>query len=98
MLIAMEGISKYLGVGGGSSQRKFKQDAKVVYNKMLRDPQDHLMVGFGQWEFISLLGSRLSGEARTAFFNFLKLGTSRTTITIAVAQDAERRRQLWREY
>ena len=72
-LVEMEGISKYSGVGGGLSQRHFKQDAKAVYNKMLRDPQEHLMIGFGQWEFITLLGSRLTGEARTVHAFFMEM-------------------------
>ena len=46
-VVEMEGFSKYSGVGGGLSQRQYKQDAKAVYNKMLRDPQEHLMIGFG---------------------------------------------------
>ena len=57
--ISMEGIPKHTGGGGRLSQRQFKQDAKAVYNKMLRDPQEHLIVGFGQWEFITLMGPRL---------------------------------------
>ena len=40
----MEGIIRYSGAGGGLSQRQFKQDAKAVYNKMLRDPQEHLIM------------------------------------------------------
>ena len=31
----MEGIQKYSGVGGGTTQKSFKQDTKAVYNKML---------------------------------------------------------------
>ena len=48
----MEGIQKYSGIGGGT-----KQDTKAVYNKMLRDHREHLLAGFGQWEFRGLLGS-----------------------------------------
>ena len=33
----MEGIQKYFGVGGGTTQKSFKQDTKAVYKKMLRD-------------------------------------------------------------
>ena len=57
--VNMEGIPRYTSIGGGLSQRQFKQDAKVAYIKILRDPREHLMVGFGQWEFITLLGPRL---------------------------------------
>ena len=70
--ISMEGIPKYTGAGGGLSQRQFKQDAKAVYNKMLRDPQEHFTIGFGQWEFITLLGPRLGGEARTVHALFME--------------------------
>ena len=68
----MECIEKYSVTGGGLTQRQFKQDAKAVYNAMLRDPQQHLITGFGQWEFIGLMGSRLTGEARTVHASFLE--------------------------
>ena len=99
-VIEMEGISKYSGVGGGLSQRQFKQDAKAVYNKMLRDPQEHLMIGFGQWDFITLLGARLTGEARTvhAFFKEMWDFEDRENPMYDEAEDAERRRQLWRMF
>ena len=43
----MEGIQKYAGVGGGVTQKTFKQDAKAVYQKMLRDHREHQLAGFG---------------------------------------------------
>ena len=99
-VIPMEGISKYSGTGGGLSQRQFKQDAKTVYNKMLQDPQEHLMFGFGQWEFITLIGSRLSGEARTVHAFFLEKWDfeDEDNPMLIEAEDVERRRQLWRMY
>ena len=59
----MEGIQMYYS-GGGATPKSFKQDAKAFYARMLRDSQEHLLAGFGQWEFLALLGARLSGEAR----------------------------------
>ena len=44
----MECIAKYSGTSGGLTQRQFKQDAKAVYNIMLRDPQQHVITGFGR--------------------------------------------------
>ena len=43
----MEGIQKYYGIGGGTTQKSFKQDTKAAYKKMLRDHQEHLLAGFG---------------------------------------------------
>ena len=99
-VIEMEGISKYSGVGGGLSQRQFKQDAEAVYDKMLRDPQEHLMIGFGQWEFIALLSARLVGEARTVHAFFMEMWDfeDRENPMYDEAEDVERRRQLWRMF
>ena len=98
--ISMEGIPRYTNAGGGLSQRQFKQDAKAVYNKMLRDPQEHLIVGFGQWEFITLMGPRLGGEARTVHALFMETWDieNEENPHALEAVDAERRRQLWRLY
>ena len=43
----------------GIAKITFKQDAKAVYSKMLRDSNEHLISGFGQMEFTELLGPRL---------------------------------------
>ena len=96
----MECIAKYSGTGGGLTERQFKQDAKAFYNAMLRDPQQHLITDFGQWEFIGLMGSRLTGEARTVHASFLErwdLDDPNNPIFLD-AEDVERRRQLWRLY
>ena len=43
----MEGIQNYSGVGGGVTRKTFKQGAKVVYQKMLRDHREHQLARFG---------------------------------------------------
>lgn len=45
ILLTMEGIQKYFG-GGGATRKSFKQDAKKLYKKMMRDPQEHLLAGY----------------------------------------------------
>ena len=96
----MEGINKYSGIGGGTTQKSFKQDTKAVYNKMLRDHREHLLAGFGQWEFLGLLGPRMQGEARAVHVAFMERWDFEDADNqdLEVAQDAERRRQLWRDY
>ena len=59
-LLNMETVQKHSGLGGGITRTTFKQDAKAVYNKMLRDSNEHLISGFGQWEFLALLGPRVT--------------------------------------
>ena len=67
---------------------------------MLRDPQEHLMVGFGQWEFITSLGPRLGGEARIVHALFMETWDFEDDENPLALEgvDAERRRQLWRLY
>lgn len=95
----MESIARYFGVGGGSTQRIFKQDTNVVHQRMLRSPIEHVLVGFGQREYIQLLGTWLSGEARTVLSSFLDEWNFEDVDTPnrATAQDAEVRRQQWRD-
>ena len=63
--------SKYSGTGGKVSPKSFKQDAKEIYNRMVRDPREHMLVGFGQWDFLTQLGSWSLGEARTVHVSFM---------------------------
>lgn len=94
----MEGIPKYSDVGGGATQKTFKQDAKTVRARMLRDPTGHLLAGFGQLEFLTLLGSKLSGEARGVHVAFMDTWDfeNADNPAIAEAQDVEESHQLWR--
>ena len=96
----MEAIQRYSGVGGGTTQKSFKQDTKAVYSKMLRDHREHLLAGFGQWEFLGLLGPRMQGEARAVHVAFMERWDfdDADNQDLEVAQDAERRRQLWRDF
>ena len=97
--VTMENITKYSG-GGGAVQRSFVRDIKAVYQKMLRDPREHQMDGFGEWEYIGLMGGILLGEARDVHAAFLDTwdfeDVDNTNYPAAV--DAERRRTIWREY
>ena len=68
----MEGIHKYSSVGGGTTQKSFMQDTKAVYNFFLQDHREHLLAGFGQWEFLGLLGPRTQGEARAVHVAFME--------------------------
>ena len=58
------------------------------------------MISFGQWEFITLLGARLIGEARTVHDFFMEMWDfeDRENPMYDEAEDAERRRQLWRMF
>ena len=96
----MDGIQKYSGVGGGTTQKSFKQDTKAVYKKMLRDHREHLLAGFGQWEFLGLLGPRTQREARAIHVAFMEKWDFEDLDNpdLEVAQDAERRRQLWQDF
>ena len=68
--ITMENIAKYSG-GGGAAQRAFIRDIKAVYQKMLRDPQEHQMEGSGQWEFLGVVGELLINEAKDVHSAFI---------------------------
>lgn len=95
----MENIMRYSG-GGGAPQRQFIHDVKAVFAKMMRDPNQHILVGLCQYEFLKLLGSRLTGEARQVLSTFLErydFEDPRNPI-LDDALDIERRRQLWREF
>ena len=96
----METIQKYSGLGGGIARITFKQDAQAVYSKMLRDSNEHLISGFGQMEFLALLGPRLSAEARTVHVQFMDTWSvdDADNPDLATAEHAENRRQLWRNY
>ena len=98
--VTMENIQRYSGIGGGTTQKTFKQDAKAVYNKMMRDHKEHLLVGLCQWEFLKMLGPRLQGEVRAvhvSFMDYWDFENLRNPI-LEEALDAERRRQMWRNY
>ena len=95
----MENITKYSG-GGGPVQRAFIRYIKAVYLKMLRDPREHQMDGFGQWEYLGLVGGLLSNEARDVHSAFIDKWDFEDVDNpnFQAADDAERRRTIWREY
>ena len=95
----MENIVKYSG-GGGAVQRAFVRDVKAVYKKMLRDPREQQMDGFGEWEFLGLVGGLLINEARDVHSAFIDRWDFEDTENpnFHAAQDAERRRIIWRGY
>ena len=96
---AMECIQRYSG-GGGLAQKTFKQDVKTVYNKMLRDPQQHLLMGLCQMEYIKLVGPRLGGEARQVHTEFVEKFDHENPLNpiLEVAREMEMRREIWRNY
>ena len=97
--ITMENIVKYSG-GGGAAQRAFIRDIKAVYQKILRDPREHLMEGFGQWEFLGLVGGLLINEARDVHSAFIDRWDFEDVENpnFEAAEDAERRRAIYRGY
>ena len=62
----------YYGIGGGTTQKSFKQDTQAVYKMMLRDHREHLQAGFGQWEFMGLPGPGMQGEAGAVHVAFME--------------------------
>ena len=97
--MAMESIGKYSGVGGVTTQRVFTQDSSVVYLRMKNTPTEHVLNGFVEMDFIGLLGTRITGGARTVQTSFMEVWNSRNegNPNIEGAVDAEVRRQLWRD-
>ena len=57
----MENITRYAG-GGGTAQTSSIRDPCTIYQLMLRDPQEQQLKGFGQWEYLNLLG--VTGSAQ----------------------------------
>ena len=50
--------------GGCPEQTNFIRDWRTIYLAMRDDPMKQRIEGFGRWEFLKLLGTRLIGEAR----------------------------------
>ena len=67
---------------------------------MLRTPSEHTIDGFGEWEFINLMQGILLGEAKDVLAGFLDKWDFQNVENEnrEAAEDAERRRQIWREY
>ena len=59
----MQGITKYTG-GGGSILKNFIRELRAAYNHRKNTPSEHGLDGFGEWEFISQLGTVMGGEAK----------------------------------
>lgn len=47
-------------------------NAKTIYNRMRLDPHNVRMEGFGEWEFVEVLGVGLTSEARVIYNAFFK--------------------------
>ena len=95
----MQNITKYSGEGG-AVQRAFVREIRAAYHRMLRSPCEHQLNGFGEWEFINQLGEVLRGEAKDVLAAFQDDWDfeNEENVNIDAADDAERRRQIWREY
>ena len=83
----METLPKY-GGGGGINHTAFMRNARIIYNRLKLDPNNHRMEGFGVWEFVEMLGVALTGEAREVHNAFLKSWDSRKHVAIALLKNA----------
>ena len=95
----MENISRYSG-GGGVVQTTYFRNIRAAYQSMLRDPHRQQIEGFGQWEFLGLLGVTLGGEAREVHNSFMDEWSfeDRNNSNYRRAKRAERCRVLWRAH
>ena len=95
----MDAIQRYSG-GGGSAQRTFMQDCRTALAELLRDWKEQQLDGFGQWEFLQLLGRVLSGEARDVHLAFMEEWdpVAENNPNRENALILEHDRQLWRLY
>ena len=55
------------GGGGGTDQSAFMRNARTIYNRLKLDLNNHRMEGFGELEFVEMLG-----VAREVHIAFLK--------------------------
>ena len=95
----MNNLAIYEG-GGGREGTNFARDSRTIYQTMRADPQNQRLEGFGPWEFVKLLGTRLTGEARevhNAYVDEWAPG-DRTNPNFRRARSAERKRALWKIY
>ena len=69
LLVVMEAIQRY-SYGGGALQ--IIRDSWVTYQRTLRNPREQQLEGFGQWEFLTLLGATLTREARDVHNSFIE--------------------------
>ena len=95
----MENIRRYAG-GGGAPQKAFIRDCRASYQRMLCDPREQQLDGFGEWEFLNLLGNVLAGEARDVHTAFMEEWDfqSVTNPNREEALRMENIRHLWRIY
>ena len=72
----------------------FVQDANTVYERMSNTPAEHVLNGFGQVEFLGLLATRLTGEAKTVYSSHVAKWNHRdeNNPNHAAAVEAEARR------
>ena len=82
--------------GGGRDGANFSRDARTIYLTMRADPTNQRLEGFGQWEYVKLLGTRLKGEAREVHNSYVDEWTpgDRTNPNFRRARRAERKRAL----
>ena len=76
------------------------RNARTIYNRLKLDPNNHRMEGFGEWEFVEMLGVALIGEARDVHNTFLKSWDSNNERLPEARRNrrTEERRVIWREY
>ena len=95
----MNRIEKYSG-GGGAPIASYCRDTRSTYLSMRDDPMRQRIEGFGEWEFMMLLGTTLTGEAREVHNAYMDdhSFTNRSNPHYRRARRAERIRVLWRVY
>ena len=98
-IMTMNNLAMYAG-GGGAEGTNFARDSRTIYLTMRDDPMKQRIEGFGQFDFLKLLGTRLTGEARevhNAHRDEWKPG-DRSNPNFRRARRAERKRAIWRIY
>ena len=94
-ILTMNNLTIY-GGGGGRDGTNFARDARRIYVTMRADPTTQRLKGFGQWDFVKLLGTRLTREAREVHNAYVDEWThrDRTNPNYRRARRAERKRAL----
>ena len=95
----MEGVAKYTG-GTGVTLANFIRNCRSTYQKMLRDPREQQLDGFGEYDFLARLAAALGGEARDVYNLFMDEWdfTILDNPNQAVSIEKEARRDQWRVY
>ena len=95
----MEGVANYTG-GTGVTLADFIRNCKLTYRRLLKDPREQQLDGFGEWDFLVRLGASLGGEARDTYNHFMDEWnfTNPPNPNQAEAIAKEARREQWRLY